>query len=73
MNDSSNRGCAPTRTVPVPWLEIMLWALNSFLIFFAYHDFDRGDIVQSVLASGLIALGPFFRFRVRKARVLRGE
>lgn len=73
MNDSSNRGCAPTQTVPVPWLEITLWALVPFLIFFAYHHFDPANIVQSILAAGLIALAPIFRYRVRKARVLRGE
>lgn len=73
MNDSSNRGRAPTQTVPVPWLQITLWALVSFLIFFAYHHFDPANIVQSILAGGLIALGAFFRYRVRRARVLRGE
>ena len=73
MNDSSNRGRAPMQTVPVPWLEITIWALVSFLGFFAYHHFDPDNIVQSVLASGLIAIGSFLRYRVRKARVLRGE
>lgn len=71
--DESSDGRAPIQTIPVPWLEITIWALVSFLGFFAYHHFDPDNIVQSVLASGLIALGPFFRYRARKARVLRGE